>query len=61
MQNVVPETKEVFVVLRNRTSREFRSLFSSLEAANEYIKCGKEVGIDGADDEFVERHNIRDS
>ena len=61
MQADVPETKEVFVVLRNRKSREFRRIFSSLEAANGYIKCGKEVGIDGADDEFVERHGIREN
>jgi len=61
MQGDIPETNIAFVVLRHRKSREFRRIFSSLEAANGYVKCGQEAGIEGADDEFVEQHNVRDS
>lgn len=54
-------TSTAFVVLRNKKSREFRRLFFSLEAANAYIKCGKDAGINLSDEEFVEQHTVRDN
>ncbi len=61
MQGDIIKTNKVFVVLRNKKSREFRRAFSSLSAALGYIETGQKAGIHGAKEEFTEIHDIRDS
>ena len=52
---------EVCVVMRGEKAREFKRLFFSLEAAEDYIDCGKKAGISSANEEFVELNTVRKS
>lgn len=50
-----------WVVLKGKDAREFKRLFSSEEAAEDYITSGKKAKIQGAEEEFVEGNTVRDS
>jgi hypothetical protein len=51
---------KIWVVLRGRDRREFRRLFSSKEAASDYIDTGKKADIPSASEEFIEECTVRD-